>query len=446
MTVALIHDALENVCPDGAGFAISIDLLAGQISQLLRHLEATPDRRRNIRLDQTSGARFSFDIESAFDLDAKLQLSMRLRVWLHPAGDPEKEIVSLSFDIAQAVLEPLYDSSIANFGWISKNDGALSISMETWAAEPELSTWLKLAGYKNKDQFLEEIYYGFKWLNGRNLLPTIFRQLPFPQVQSWFRSIALDAPFEFKVEGGYLIIWTNFCRLLFHNCGETNEPSDSPKSQWDTDNSNAPGSQYDNTRPPFLIYVAAQNLASWQARQVAPALAIGDSGGGFVNWSYDAAVAVRSFNLRLVPNSQGGAIVIHLDLRVFGTAQAWIDGPSGIKMSLASAGLTADGRVDASAGVDLNPNEHAINLVTLVDGEIFRNSVNLSGGGLFSSVLAEIIEALFKRGAIKVPTAFHKRTSTTLIDLADIDGLYESFSSYRVGRRSLLVFYQPNEG
>jgi hypothetical protein len=448
MTVKTVHDFLESNCPNGGGFAIGGNDLAGVIEGIIISLASSTGRNTNIPLDQSSSVRFSFLFDSAsFQLSTTLGLSVKLKIKLHPNGKPNEPIVTVDYDIQDAQLEPLYDTAVAEFCWISASTGSISLADETWGTDQALID----AGYQksdhtaDKEKFLEDIYYGFKWLNSRALLPSIIRNIPFPQVQKWFLPFALMSPFKYAVQSRDLIIWTDVVRNVFQGCGTSETPSTPPSPSWRVrPGSPAPSSRFDNADVPFALYIAATNLVSWQAGQVAPAVMLSGGGGGFIRWSYDVAAAVRSLMLDLIPAPNGGGLSLHLALRIAGLATAWIDGPSGTRLSLATAGLTADGTVDATAIVEYDPKSGHIDLETTVAAAIDKNSVDLSGGGLFDEVLADIVEFLFKRGTFNIDTSYYSRTKMPLIDLNDL-ALPHIEAFQRVGNRSMLTFYARKE-
>src|SRR5262249_35465497 len=160
--------------------------------------------------------------------------------------------------------------------------GALIVASETWGPDQALISagYVKPDGSADKDRFLNELYYGFKWLNARNLLPAIVRSVPFPQIQKWFLAFLLDAPFAYHVADSYLLIYSNSIRNIKHNCGSSEMPTQPANQNWQLRaGTPPPSSPYDGTQPDYLSYVAATNLVSWHAGQVAPALALSGSGG-----------------------------------------------------------------------------------------------------------------------------------------------------------------------
>jgi hypothetical protein len=445
MSVKSIHEYLEKACPDGAAFAIEHSVVSALIEKKIKSLATGSGANTNIALNQSSGVRFSFLFDDhAFALSPNLELSIDLRVWLHPTGQPNNPIVTLLYRIARARIQPLYDTTISEFCWISVSTGSVTLVSETWGTDQALID----AGYEktdhttDKQRFLEEIFYGFKWVNDANLLPSIIRNIPFPQLQKWFLPFALQFPFDYAIQDGYLIIWTKLVSNIFHNCGPAQTPSTPPKSGFQVRaGSPAPSSPYDNYSPPFALYIAATNLVSWQANQLAPAVMLSGSGGGFIRWGYDLAVGVKSFMLDLIPAPNGGGLALHLDLRVAGIATAWIDGPSGTRLSLASCSLTADGTVDASAVVEYVPKTGQIDLDTTIHAAIDKSSIDLSGGGLFNEVEADVIEFLIKSGLFNIDTSYYSRTRMPLVNLNDVTPRTRSQALQRIGDLSMLTFY-----
>jgi hypothetical protein len=445
MTVKDVHEYLEGASPDGAGFGIYYKTTEQAVLDLVNKLSASNSINTDVALDQSANVRFSFLFDQkTFSLSASLGLSVDLRVWLHPIGKSAEPIVTAVYSIKNAQLEPIYDASISEFCWISKNAASMTLSSEQWGQDQALidAGYIAKDGTADKQAFLQDIYYGFKWLNARNLLPSIIRTIPFPQVQRWFLPYALSFPFRYSVLNGYLIVLTDTVQNIFDDCGASQSPSVPPTATWELKaGSPPPASPFDNATPDFMLYVGAKNLVSWHARQIAPAVMLSGAGGGFVRWSYDIAVGVTSFLLDLIPAPNGGGLALHMDLRLAGQAAAWIDGPSGTRLSLASATITADGAVDATAIVHYVPSSGHIDLDADVGVSVDKNSVHLGAGGLFNDIQAEVIEFLLHRGAFKIDTSYHSKLHMPLVDLSDVTPRSRSQAFQRIGNRSMLTFY-----
>jgi hypothetical protein len=343
MTVKAIHDFLEQHCPVGGAFAIESRIISQAVSEVIKSLAKPSDSNSNLPMDQAPPQlRFSFGFDAAsFSLSTSFGLSIRLEVWLHARNRGSDPIVTVVYDITDALLEPLYDTATSEFHWISKSIKSIAMISEVWGTDQALidAGYVKSDSSADKQKFLEEIWYGFKWVTARNLLPNIMRNIPFPQVQTWFLPFALQFPFKHQIQDGYLIIWTEFVQNVFENCGKSQAPADPPPPKWRLRaGSPAPSSPYDNTSPKFALYIAATNLVSWQAGALAPAVMLSGSGGGFIRWSYDVAVAIQSLMMDLIPAPNGGEIALHVDLRLAGQASDW--------NAAVSCNFNADGKRD----------------------------------------------------------------------------------------------------
>ncbi|MEQ1758230.1 MAG: hypothetical protein ABL986_07925 [Vicinamibacterales bacterium] len=454
MSLSSLHDYFETETPEGGGFAIHSSAMRTTIAALFGALAVPAPSNTNIAMDQASRVRFSFLFDaSTFRLSGTFECSVNVRVWLHPAGQSHAAIVTAEYQIQNARIEPIFDTAVKEFKWTTRSVGSVVLASETWSPTDAA---LVAAGYAlpdgsgDRQRFLDEIYYGFKWLNARNLLPSVLTNIPFPQVQNWFLPFSLQFPFTTSVFDDYLVVWTNEVRAVFHDCGNINDGSTAPVSQWQLrPGSPNPESPYDAQTPGFAMYLGAQNLVSWQALRLAPAVMLSDSGGGFLRWSYDVAVSVRSFMLDLIPGQGGGRLELNSGLRAVGQATAWVDGPSGSRLSLATAALTADGQVRVTAEVEFEAKTRQLVLETTVRAAIDRNSVDLTGGGLvwpLTAVGAEIAEILFKSGAIQVDTSYYSRTVMPLFDLTRASLMQQTRPVHRVGRRSLLTSFVTQNG
>lgn len=450
MSFAQVHDFFESNCPAGAGFALQSGVIADAIKTLIGTFSSDPSRYQDIPLDR-GRVRFSFTIDPAkFNFTSRFEVSLQIRVWLHPAGDPSQEIVTLLYDVDHVPISATFDGNVAEFVWTTASNKSATLLSEQWnpSDAPLLAAgYVAGDGSADRQLFKEEIYFGFVWVNARNLLPAILRSIPFPQVQVWFLAFRLQPPFQTKVEGGYIHVWTEQIIDVGHTCGISEIPSTAPGPNWKA-SAGTPGSPIDADEPPVAVYLAAINLARWQANGLAPAVMLSGSGGGFIRYSYDAAVSLQSFELTLHPGPAGGTLSLDAKLRALGLASAWIDGPSGSRLSLISLGITADGDLRGSATATFNVSRARIDIEAHLRASIDQRSVQIEGGGLWplTVIIAEVAELLARNGAFKLTKSFSHQSSIELFDVSSIAASEHSDVVQRVGRSSTLVAFIPRVG
>jgi hypothetical protein len=117
-----------------------------------------------------------------------------------------------------------------------------------------------------------------------------------------------------------------------------------------------PAPTLDSSDIELAVYAPRTRLFEFFAKKVSPAIMVSDSGGGVVKWSLAGSIGLKSIVIDL-KSAQGltGVIAIDASVDFVAGARAWIDGPSGSKLSLASASVlgTGDLGADIQLAVDV---------------------------------------------------------------------------------------------
>jgi hypothetical protein len=449
MPFGSLHDFFEKSCPDGAGFALARDLVETIVAGSIAQLQANPKLRTDLPLFGANSVHFTFAPDAAtLKISASWELSLDLTVTLHEPGNPASKIVDVLYRLPTVKFDAAYDAGSGSCFWRAAPGQTLQKVSETW--EPSGQALINCgyadgSGQPDKQRFLDEVYYGFVWVNAARLMDTVFGAIPFPQLQIYLGPIRLKAPIQFQQTAEYFAAWSNEVELVNLMCGESQAPPTPSATSVQVTTTSAIKSPIDTKSPPAAVYLAAKNLVNWYAGVLAPALMISSGGGGFVKWSVDAAVSLRSLRLDLVQSQYGGGLLLEAKLRLAGVADSWIDGPCGSKLSLASAGITADAGARASANVTYDPNKRVLRLACQVSADVDKNSVNITTGGLLGGVFGEVVEILYKSGALKIDTSFTRRMECDLLDLAELD-VRGNQAQQRIGDKSALFAFDlgPN--
>jgi hypothetical protein len=298
MTLATVHDHFELRCPDGAGFALHVNLVAAQLEDAVTRIAADPGLHTDLPLLVTNAVRFSFEIDPAtVSISPDWHLSLALNVWLHLPGDPAAEIVRAAYRLDQVPVGAEYDSSRNSCAWKPAAPATPNLLGETWEATGAnlvAAGFFDGGGNPDKARFLEEIYYGFVWINAAQLVATIFRAIPFLQLQKYTGPLRLKPPFQFEVVDAHFAVWTNEVDIVDVHCGAGNVPRPQAAANWHAIANAGAKSPREDSQPLLGLYVAAQTLVDWHAGYLAPAVSFSTSGGGFVRYELDASIALRS--------------------------------------------------------------------------------------------------------------------------------------------------------
>jgi hypothetical protein len=106
----------------------------------------------------------------------------------------------------------------------------------------------------------------------------------------------------------------------------------------------------------LAVYLPRTRLIDFVSGLVEPAVQVSESGGGVIQWKISGSVGLNSLSA-FVQTAQGlsGVISLQAGVNLLAGAKAWVDGPSGIQLSLASASLIGTGQLGADivATIDL---------------------------------------------------------------------------------------------
>jgi hypothetical protein len=440
MSFGRTHDILETICPDGAvGFGMSAHSIEWLIRSALSRISQNSGLYQDLPLVASEKARFSFYIDDkTIKISSNWELSFDLRVAIHPPGRSRQEIVSIDFAVASVSLLAAYDNSTNQFRWAAPPGARIRNKGETWDTS---GAGLATIGM-TKEQFLDDIYYGFRWVTGAQLLPTLLSGIPFPQIHEMLGCFRLKPPFRFEQVEDYFVVWTDQVELVSNLCGELEQPDQPPSGRWNRLGSQPPASPYDDRTPEVVLFVGAQKIASWHAQEFAPAIHYRQRGGGFVRWSYEGWVAINSLEISLEPRPDGGALLLSSDLYLRAHAEAWMDGPCGTRIDAASASISGEGAANAEIALAYDLPTSSIVMAMAVQGRIDPSTIDIDTGGLIPAVVGEIFEALVRTGAVRVQSSLSHRSRTTLLDLS-ILGIGNSNPLRRIGTRSMLVGFSP---
>lgn len=447
MTLETVHDYLEGKCPDGAGFALHYRIVDRLLQQAVAAIAVDPQLHTCLPLFATNAVQFSFYIDPAsVSLTPDWKVSLKLDVVLHVTGDPTAEIVRVTYEVDHVSLTGEYDRTRGQCFWKPASPSAPSKTGELWEAT---GTNLIKAGFvdgngaADRQSFLDQFYYGFVWINSAQLLPTILRAVPFPQIQHYLGPIRLSGLLEMEIVDEHLAVWSNEVDIIDVHCGGGTIAKPAVKTDWAAAGVGTPKSPWDNREPDLGLYLGATTLLDWHAGYLAPAIAIHQSGGGFVRYDLDGALSLQSLKLTLQIDPNGGSLTLDAGLRLLALADSYMDGPCGSRLSLASATLTGDAYAKATVGVHIESKALVLDLD--IQADVDKGSVNISSGGLLGGIFGEIVEILYKSGILRIDTAFRQRSRVDLLDLSDLAPNY-SKSGQRVSDMSVFYPVVLNDG
>jgi hypothetical protein len=416
-----LQDFFEAKTKEGVGFAFSSEFVADAIQDLLSAMTASPGVNTDVPMANETRVSFSFEIDpKKFQLDPTFAVSFAVDVWLHPTGKPNDRIVTLNYSVANASLDIDYNQAAGRLYWQAPSNVKTQLGKYTIDDTNLAASGFTLPdGSADEQGFLEQVLYGFIWVTSSNLIDSVFRNIPFPQLENWTVNFAMQTPFETEVSNGYAMVWSETILDTFSNCGTTPQPATPPTSKYITA-AGTPGSPQDGNALPFVLFIGATNLVRWKAHGFAPSVTASAGGGAFIKWSIDITVSLQSLTLTLAPAPNGGSLLLHADLGALAFAQAWIDGPCNSQGSLISVTAKGKGTLDGNETVTFTFPPGRIDLDSQETVALDQASLQTAFGGAawpFDPVKDAILNWAIRSGTINLGASYSEEDKFRLIDL-----------------------------
>lgn len=434
MTFGLIHDKLQSLSPLGAGFAVSINVIETLIRSEITTLTAPGGTGQNIAIIGFPTLSFSIELAPAdflFDAAGSSISVDKLVINIHIKDEPHSILNILEYKISSTPVKiQLTLGDLLSL--IPVGPDTASITSQTDLLTPDL---LSRAGYADssgpadqKRKYLEEFYFGFLFITSRGIVRSIIASIPFPQVHQWLRGIRMVPPFNSIAEHGYIAVYSDLASLDVGQCASPSRPTQSSTSTSTSTfiaGSATPRSvlsPVDGKLLPYVIYSSAQVLVDWYAEAYAPAVLYSDGEGGFIAWSVDAAIGVKSFRLTFQPSATGGTLQADMGLRLLGSASAWFNGPSNSRTDITTVSVIADGNAQGLLSAELDLRTLTISYTASVKGSITPSTVRFQGGDIMGLIIAKIAGTLVNTGAIELKAKYDKRGVLDILDATKLGG------------------------
>lgn len=454
MNTAELHTEFEKRSPHGVGAALDLKLIEPLAKTEIGKLNSPmPGINQQIPLPLSNTIQAGFNVNgSSLTFDAVAHaISLDLDVWLHTAKKPTDRIMTFSYSLRQEPVDvDLNQSTLAvTFTPISAAGIAPSNTVRDPSADQRLidAGYVTPTGAADWNRFNNEVGYPFVWNVAQGLTRSVIRSLPVPQPISALGVIRPVIPINAAFVEDYLLIWSERATAIIPDCGASPSPLTPSRQSWRLrPGSPAPSSPFDTARPPFAVYVAGDPILNWHSGVLKPAVLISQSGGSVVSWRFDAAIGLDTLLVELVPAANGGSIEANAGLKVVGVASAWLNLPCG-PVGLISASIQGDASANGSLTVGYDSKSHKITADLAVKAAVDGRTVKISTGGIFGSVIADLISWLIYLGVINIATQFNERADTVIWDAGQMDstGKYTFNPSTRVGDGSALIAMFPKD-
>jgi hypothetical protein len=205
-----------------------------------------------------------------------------------------------------------------------------------------------------RDTYLSDVDRNIKWLTGSNfinLVTNVLIRYSLGELAWWFR---FAEPIRFSVTSSHILITASRATLTIGDCNpesiEIEADPDFPYKE------TIPAPKIVSDHIDFAVYAPRTRLFQFFAKKIEPAVNVADNGGGVIKWSIDGSIGLKSLILDIL-TTQGlsGVLFVRAQVDFVAAARAWIDGPSGSRLSLASASVLGKGNFEAEIALQVVP-------------------------------------------------------------------------------------------
>lgn len=348
----------------------------------------------NVRMPVYGLAYSTFiDTLSVTPAGTRAQLNVKLTANIHPYGDPDQVIRSYIIEtdpISQISLE--YDDTTYEVYWQEQGSAVPRIT-PNWGPNVDAVLSNTALPDPKRDSYLNEVERQIIWLTGPSFIRLVTGILPRYRLSDIVPWLRLRPPLKIDLSLPHVVITAPRATVTVGDCTPETlniEPDpDFPYGEL------IPQATIKSDDVDLAVYAPKTRFFEFFAKKIEPAILVSDSGGGLIKWSLAGSVGLKSIVLNLI-TAQGltGVIAIAASVDFVAAARAWIDGPSGSKLSLASASVLGTGDFEADVRLTLDISAGIIEAVLAVTNSRLPNvswDVNTPIGWPLDQVANEIL-------------------------------------------------------
>lgn len=279
-------------------------------------------------------------------------LSAALVATVHPFGHPEQVIASYEVTLDRPLDVFLaYSEATRELRWASSTSPLANVAP---SFTPEAEQILQGLGLPEPvlDTYERKVETTIIWNTSNTFVQLVINSLPPIDLGELAPWLTLIDPLLFDYRARYLVVTSDRVRMTIGNCTPVDvvvEPD--PNFPYGM----PPPVESRTSNALVAAYLPKTRLVDFVSGTVMPAVMY-DTGerGGLIKWRMNGAFGLKSFTVDVSGGIQiGNPLTGNLTLRgtlsastaiaLTGVARAWVDGPCGIKVGLASASIQGDG-------------------------------------------------------------------------------------------------------
>lgn len=279
-------------------------------------------------------------------------LDVELIANVHPSGMPDKVIYSYTVKTTNpAVLTLDFDKALNEVFWRQQGNVVPDIT-GNFDVNADAALALTTIPDPKRDNYVKDVDVPIKWLTAQSFIGLVTTALPRYSLGELVPWLTFLEPLRIKVTAAHILITSARAQMKVGLCNPVDviiEPD--------------PAFPYGATIPnpsvsvvsDFALYVPKTRLFEFFAKEIEPAVLVSSSGGGLIKWSLAGSIGLRKITLDIhSATGISGVLGIEASVDFVGAARAWVDGPSGMKLGLASASVLGSGDFSGDVKIDVD--------------------------------------------------------------------------------------------
>lgn len=348
-------------------FGFSLDTLRNDIATLQSALAGVYPGKPNATMANISMPLYRLAYSAFLDtlqvniVGGAAQLTATIRATIHPKDQSNDVIRSYLVSTVDPIVVILdYDQAARRLFW--RQQGSPVVDMQpAWGADADAILASTTIPSPQKDTFLKEVEQPSFFSTQNMFVQLLVALLPSYELGEIAPWLTLLEPLRYDYAGNHFLVTAQRAQISVGGCDPklvTVEPDpDFPYGM------PIPSPSMGANRVDFAVYLPKTRFINFVSGVLEPAVLVSTGGGGLIKWSAagafglkkltaDIATGITYGNAKLtVTGNIGLAAVIDF----LGTARAWVDGPSGLKIGLASVSLTGTGNFAAQIRLTVDP-------------------------------------------------------------------------------------------
>jgi hypothetical protein len=289
-------------------------------------------------------------VGSAVELTAKMIANV------HPLNQPSQVIRSYLIETTQPASINLGYNMQTNEVFWQQQGNALPNITPSWGAEYQAVLATTSLPSPQDSSYLQDVEQQIIWLTGPSFVNLVAAALPSYNLADIAPWLKLSAPLLIDFSPLYHFILTSSHATITVGDCSPQTIAVVPDPDFPYGESIPSTTAATSNEAVFAVYAPKSRLIDFFSGQLEPAVVVYESGsGGIIKWTFGGSVGLSSLIVDISTTAgTSGVLSLSAGVNLVGAAQAWIDGPSGMHLSVADGSVLGTGSVSADIVITLN--------------------------------------------------------------------------------------------